>query len=419
MNNFRIMIRGKKDLKGEISVSGAKNASLPELAATILTPEKCELTNIPDVKDIKTMINALENIGASGNFKSNKVDINLSEIKTPVISKLVSETSRSSILILGPLLARYGYAKVSLPGGCDIGDRKIDFHLEGLKKMGAVISIEDGYIIAKSGGLTGTSYTFPSKSVTGTENLLMAATLARGETVLKNCAVEPEIADLIDFLVSMGARIEGKDRDILHITGMDMLNGSAHKTIPDRIEMGTYVIAACFRGNDIVVKNCVPGFISSLLDILENIGVNIEIKGDEIHVRSGKKLSGVDVVTEPYPGFPTDLQAQLTTFLTQIEGRSTIRERIFNNRFKHVIELNKLGANIEINGDQSVINGRSELKGAYLKATDLRASASLVLGGLIAEGETRIDNSYQLFRGYENMPEKLNKIGADIKVMEV
>lgn len=419
MNNFRIVIRGRKNLKGEISVSGSKNASLPELAATILTSDRCELRGIPEVEDIKTMIRALENIGASGNFKSNKVDIRLNEIKSPVVSKSVSETSRSSILILGPLLARNGYAKVSLPGGCDIGDRKIDFHLAGLKMMGADINIEDGYIIARSKRLAGTSYTFPSKSVTGTENLIMASVLARGETVLKNCAVEPEIADLIDFLISMGARIEGRNSDIIHVTGTDILKGSMYKVIPDRIEMGTYVIAACFQDNDIVIKNCVPEFIGSLLDILKNIGIEIEVKGDEIRVRTEKGLKGADVVTDPYPGFPTDLQAQLTTFLTQIEGTSRIRERIFNNRFKHVIELNKLGANIEINGDQSVITGRSDLKGAYLKATDLRASASLVLGGLIAEGETWIDNSSQLFRGYENMPGKLNKIGADIEVTGV
>lgn len=419
MDNYKIRISGRKALSGSITVSGAKNASLPELAATILSDSEILLNGIPNVEDVDTMFNALESIGASGNFFQNKVEINFSEIKEPFVSEIISKTSRSSILILGPLLARNGYAKVSLPGGCAIGDRRINYHLEGLERMGAEITIKDGYIIARSDRLKGSDYTFPGVTVTGTENLIMASTLADGETVLRNCAVEPEISDLISFLGSMGADITGKGTDTIRVKGKDILKGASHTVIPDRIEMGTYVIAACLNGDDIVVKNCVPEYIKSLLEILKQMGAEIFIDEDEISVKIPIKLKPAEVNTDPYPGFPTDLQAQLTTLLTQVDGTSFIRENIFNNRFKHVIELNKLGANIAINGNIAEIKGVSDFRGTYLNATDLRASASLVLGALIAEGETYIDNAYQLFRGYEDMPGKLNSIGAEISVMKV
>ena len=419
MNNYKVHITGKRALSGNIRVSGAKNASLPELAATILTDSECQLFGIPMVEDVHTMFSALESIGATGNYSSNKANITFSEIKDPLVSKSISKTSRSSILILGPLLARHGYAKVSLPGGCEIGDRKINFHLDGLERLGAKIKIKDGYIIARSDGLKGSDYTFPGVSVTGTENLIMASALADGETVLRNCAIEPEISDLITFLILMGADIKGEGGDTIRIKGKTLLKGTSHKVIPDRIEMGTYVIAACFKGNDIKISNCIPEYIGSLLNILEQMGVDIHINGDEITVSPPDKFLPVEVNTDPYPGFPTDLQAQLTTLLTQVDGVSHIRENIFNNRFKHVIELNKLGADIAINGNISEIKGVSKFTGTYLKATDLRASASLVLGGLIAEGETHIENGYQLFRGYEDMPGKLNKIGAEILATKV
>ena len=419
MDNYKIRISGRKALSGSITVSGAKNASLPELAATILSDSEILLNGIPNVEDVDTMFNALESIGASGNFFQNKVKINFSEIKEPFVSETISKTSRSSILILGPLLARNGYAKVSLPGGCAIGDRRINYHLEGLERMGAEITIKDGYIIARSDRLKGSDYTFPGVTVTGTENLIMASTLAEGETVLRNCAVEPEISDLISFLGSMGADITGKGTDTIRVRGKDILKGASHTVIPDRIEMGTYVIAACLNGDDIVVKNCVPEYIASLLEILKKMGAEIFIDEDEISVKVPINLKAVEVNTDPYPGFPTDLQAQLTTLLTQVDGTSFIRENIFNNRFKHVIELNKLGANIAINGNIAEIKGVSDFRGTYLNATDLRASASLVLGALIAEGETYIDNAYQLFRGYEDMPGKLNSIGAEISVVKV
>jgi len=419
MNNYKIQITGRKELSGTIEVSGAKNASLPELAATILTDSDVRLDGIPVVEDVKTMITALESIGASGNFSDNRVDINFNSIKNPKVSELISKTSRSSILILGPLLSRYGYAQVSLPGGCAIGSRKINFHIEGLEKMGASIKVENGYIVAKTKGLKGTHYTFPGISVTGTENLIMAATIADGETILDNCAVEPEISDLINFLISMGADVKGKGTSTIKIKGKNILSGTSHKVIPDRIEMGTYVIVACLNGNNIKVTNCIPEHIGSLLKILRNMGIKIQTAGNNISVKTPSDFSPVEVNTDPYPGFPTDLQAQLTTLLTQVDGISHITEKIFDNRFKHIIELNKLGADIVVNGNVAEIRGISELQGTYLKATDLRASASLVLGGLIAKGETFIDNSYQLFRGYEDMPGKLRKIGAEIRVIEV
>ncbi len=419
MDNYKIRISGRNKLSGSIKVSGAKNASLPELAATILTDSEICLDGVPDVKDVNTMFSALEAIGASGNFSGNTVNINFTSIKEPTVSESISKTSRSSILILGPLLARNGHAKVSLPGGCAIGDRKINFHLDGLERMGADIRVADGYISAKAEKLKGADYTFPGVSVTGTENLIMAATLADGNTVLRNCAVEPEVSDLIAFLESMGADIIGKGTDTIKVKGKEILNGASHTVIPDRIEMGTYVIAACFRGNDIIVENCVPEYIGSLLKILKNMGIEVISDGSRIRVNVPDKLNPVEVNTDPYPGFPTDLQAQLTTLLTQVDGKSSIRENIFNNRFKHVIELNKLGADIRINGNVAEIRGVSGFNGTYLNATDLRASASLVLGGLIAEGETVIDNAYQLFRGYEDMPGKLNRIGAEINVMKV
>ncbi|MEN8221699.1 MAG: UDP-N-acetylglucosamine 1-carboxyvinyltransferase [Acidobacteriota bacterium] len=419
MDNYKIRISGRKNLSGSIKVSGAKNASLPELAATILADSEITLDGIPDVKDVNTMFGALEAIGASGNFSGNRVNINFNTIKEPLVAESISKTSRSSILILGPLLARNGYAKVSLPGGCPIGDRRINFHLEGLERMGAKINVDGGYIYAKAKRLKGADYTFPGVSVTGTENLIMASSLAEGETVLRNCAVEPEVTDLITFLESMGAEITGKGTDTIRVKGKEILKGTSHTVIPDRIEMGTYVIAACLRGNDIVVENCIPEYIGSLLKILEQMGVDVISEENRIRVNVPENLNPVEVNTDPYPGFPTDLQAQLTTLLTQVDGKSRIRENIFNNRFKHVIELNKLGADIVINGNIAEVRGLSDFRGTYLNATDLRASASLVLGGLIAEGETVIDNAYQLFRGYEDMPGKLNEIGAEISAVKV
>ena len=415
MKHTKIIINGMNKLCGSVKISGAKNAALPELAATILSTGEFQFEEVPRVEDIKVMFHALKSLGAEGQFKSNSITIQIPEVKSALVPKKIVETSRASILILGPLIARNGYARVSRPGGCPIGDRKINFHLEGLQKMGANIHETDDHIIARTHDhLKGIDYTFPGKSVTGTENLLMAAALAEGKTVLRNCALEPEVGDLIDLLVRMGADINGKNTETLTITGKTSLKGTRHTIIPDRIEMGTYVIAACLGDNDITVENAIPGYIKSLLDVLAQIGVEVTTRDDKMTVRSVGPLRPVEVETIPFPGFPTDLQAQLTTLLTQIKGVSRIKENIFNNRFQHAWELNKLGANIEVNGDVSVIKGKTPLTGKRIRATDLRASAALVLGGLIAEGQTIVENVFQLFRGYEDMPKKLKQLGADI-----
>lgn len=420
MANIKILIKGKKPLSGTVRVSGAKNAALPELAAVLLSSGDFEFSGVPRVEDIKVMFKALQNIGAEGEFTGNCVKIRIPKIKSSLVPKNIVETSRASVLILGPLVARNGYAKVSLPGGCSIGDRNINFHLAGLRKMGAKIVEEDEHIIAKADGpLQGIDYTFPDKTVTGTENLLMAAALAESATILRNCALEPEIGDLIELLREMGADIAGKNSETLTIKGKSTLNGAVHRVIPDRIEMGTYVIAGAFEGNDIIIENAVPAYIESLLDILKKIGVKFTVEEDRIKVSSGGNFHPVEVETQPFPGFPTDLQAQLTTLLTQVKGVSKVRENIFNNRFKHTLELNKLGANIEIVDDTSIIKGKTNFTGKEIIATDLRASAALVLGGLIAEGETVVNNSYQLLRGYEDMPRKLRELGAEVTLLGV
>lgn len=420
MKNTRIIINGKNKLCGSVKISGAKNAALPELASVLLSSGEFHFEDVPRVQDIKVMLHALENLGAESEFKSNSVRIRIPEIKSVSVPKEIVETSRVSILILGPLLARNGYAKVSKPGGCDIGDRKINFHLDGLREMGAVILDTGDHITAEAGnGLKGIDYTFPSKSVTGTENLLMAAVLAKGETLLRNCALEPEVGDLIELLTAMGADINGKGTETLTIRGKTSLNGARHTLIPDRIEMGTYVIAAGLRGcSEILIENAVPEYIDSLLGILTQMGVEVACWDDKITIRARGPLCPTEVETQPFPGYPTDLQAQLTTLLTQVDGVSRVKETIFNNRFQHARELNKMGANIEVNGDISIIRGKTPLTGTRIRATDLRASAALVLGGLIAEGQTVVENAYQLLRGYEDMPQKLRQLGADIELIE-
>lgn len=419
MKNTKIIINGKHKLCGSVTVSGAKNAALPELASVLLSSGEFLFEGVPRVEDIKVLFRALENLGAEGQFESNTVRIRIPEIKSALVPKEIVETSRASVLILGPLLARNGYAKVSRPGGCDIGDRKINFHLDGLRQMGADIAESGDFIVARTdNGLTGIDFTFPSRSVTGTENLLMAAVLARGETVLRNCALEPEVGDLVKLLTAMGADISGKDTDTLTITGKTSLNGARHTLIPDRIEMGTYVIAASLRGcSEILVENAVPEYIDSLLGILTRMGVEVATWDDKITIRTRGPLCPTELETQPFPGYPTDLQAQLTTLLTQVDGVSRVKENIFNNRFQHAVELNKMGADIEVNGDIAVIKGKTPLTGKHLRATDLRASAALVLAGLIAEGETVVENAYQLLRGYEDMPRKLAQLGADIKLV--
>lgn len=417
MQNIIISIQGSRPLTGSVAVSGAKNAALPELAAVCLSSATIDFSNVPLVEDIKVMFAALNEIGAEGEIRGNDMRVAMPVVRSPLVSHEIAKTTRASVLLLGPMLARHGLAKVSFPGGCPIGERKINFHLQGLERMGADIRSEGEYIIARCDRLRGIEYEFPGKTVTGTENLLMAAALADGTTVLHNCALEPEVADLIVLLREMGADISGGDGETIVIRGRPALHGASHRVIPDRIEAGTYLIAGCFAGNEIQLEEVVPEHLQSLLTILGGMGAAITVSAQALHVKGGLPLGPADVVTAPYPGFPTDLQAQLTTLLTQAEGVSRVRETIFNDRFRHVGELNRLGAEIEVRGDTAIIKGRSRLRGSVLKTTDLRASAALVLGGLAAEGETVIENSYQLFRGYENMPDKLQKLGAAIKII--
>ena len=417
MQNIIISIQGGRPLTGTVDISGAKNAALPELAAVCLSKDPIDFSNVPLVEDIKVMFAALNEIGAQGESRGNDMRVAMPVVRSPLVSHETARTTRASVLLLGPMLARHGLAKVSFPGGCPIGERKINFHLQGLERMGAEIRSEGEYIIARCDRLRGIEYEFPGKTVTGTENLLMAAVLADGTTVLRNCALEPEVADLIVLLREMGADISSGDGETIVIRGRAALHGASHRVIPDRIEAGTYLIAGCFAGNEIQVRGVVPEHLQSLLAILAGMGAAVTVSARSLHVKGGPLLGPADVVTAPYPGFPTDLQAQLTTLLTQADGVSRVRETIFNDRFRHVGELNRLGAEIEVREDTAVIKGRSTLHGAVLKTTDLRASAALVLGGLAAAGETIIENSYQLFRGYENMPDKLQKLGAAIKII--
>jgi UDP-N-acetylglucosamine 1-carboxyvinyltransferase len=417
MQQPKISIRGGRPLIGTVSISGAKNAALPELAAICLSAETVEFQNVPLVEDIKVMFAALEEIGAHGKIQGNSIRAALPAVKSALVSHETAKTTRASVLLLGPLLARHGFAKVSFPGGCPIGERKIDFHLQGLQAMGAEINSEGEYIIARCKRLHGIEYLFPAKTVTGTENLIMAAALAQGTTVLSNCALEPEVSDLITLLQKMGADISGQGGETIVIRGQTSLHGATHRIIPDRIEAGTYLIAGCFVGNDINIQGVVPEHLRSLLTILKDMGAAITVSEQAIAVIGQEALAPAEVVTQPYPGFPTDLQAQLTTLLTQAAGISRVREKIFNDRFRHVGELNRLGAAIDVQYDTAIIKGPTRMQGAVIKTTDLRASAALVLGGLLAEGETIIENSYQLFRGYEDMPLKLQKLGADIKII--
>jgi UDP-N-acetylglucosamine 1-carboxyvinyltransferase len=417
MQQPKISIQGGRPLRGTVSISGAKNAALPELAAICLSAEMVEFLNVPLVEDIKVMFAALGEIGAQGKIKGNSIRAALPVVKSALVSHETAKTTRASVLLLGPLLARHGFAKVSFPGGCPIGERKINFHLQGLQAMGAEINSEGEYIIASCKRLKGIEYLFPAKTVTGTENLIMAAVLAHGTTVLRNCALEPEVTDLIALLQKMGADISGQGEENIVIRGQTSLHGAVHRIIPDRIEAGTYLIAGCFTGNDINLREVMPEHLHSLLAILKGMGAVMSISDQAIAVKGTETLAPADVVTQPYPGFPTDLQAQLTTLLTQSIGISRVREKIFNDRFHHVGELNRLGAAIDVLHDTAIIKGPTRLQGAVIKTTDLRASAALVLGGLIAAGETIIENSYQLFRGYEAMPLKLQNLGADIKII--
>lgn len=416
----KFLIRGGRPLKGKIAVSGAKNSALPCLAATLLTPETVTLRNVPYVKDLITQRRLLEDLGATVLTPELRTHVvtarNIETFEAPY--ELV-KTMRASVLALGPLLARFGQAKVSLPGGCAIGTRPIDMHLKAFEELGAEVSLESGDVVARAprGRLLGTELGFEKVTVTGTENVMMAAVLARGRTVIRNAACEPEIEDLAELLNKMGGRITGAGTPVIEIEGVEELGGAEHSIIPDRIETGTFIVAAAITNGELEIFNCNPEHIQAVLEKLREAGVEIEeVDSATLRVRRGRDgLRARDVSTEPHPRFPTDMQAQYMALMTQSEGTSTITETIFENRFMHASEMIRMGADIHVSGNSATVRGRTPLTGAPVIASDLRASASLVLAGLCAEGETIIDRVYHIDRGYETIVRKLRFVGADIE----
>jgi len=415
----KLVIRGGSPLVGKVRISGAKNAALPAMAAALLTEEPVILENIPQVRDIVTERNLLTAMGAEVELgygrAQHRTTICCKNLVNEEASYELVKTMRASTLVLGPLVARMHHARVSLPGGCAIGARPIDLHIKGLEKLGAHITQEHGYIEASAERLKGARIIFEKITVTGTEDLLMAATLAEGETVLENCACEPEVVDLAALLSKMGARIEGAGTRTIRVRGVDKLSGARHRIIPDRIEAGTFIIAAALAGGELTVANCEPLHLGAVLSKLDECGVHVAITTDSVRVVSGGALKSADIVTEEYPGFPTDMQAQYMVLATQADGASLITENIFENRYMHGQELVRMGANIKIDGRRAVVRGKTLLSGAAVLASDLRASASLVLAALVAEGETIIDRVYHIDRGYERIEEKLRSVGAQIR----
>ncbi len=416
----KFLIRGGKPLRGTIRISGAKNSALPCLAATLLTGELVTLRNVPYVKDLITQRRLLEDLGATVlTPELNTQKFMAQNIQTFEAPYELVKTMRASVLALGPLLGRFGQAKVSLPGGCAIGTRPIDLHLKAFEQLGAVVSLEAGNVVARApeGGLVGANIKFDVVTVTGTENVMMAAVLAKGKTVIHNAAREPEIEDLAELLNKMGAKISGAGTANMEIEGVDALGGADHSIIPDRIETGTFIVAAAITGGELEIRNCQPEHLTAVIEKLSEAGVEIE-QTDETTLkvkRSAGGLKSKDVTTEPHPAFPTDMQAQYMTLMTQAEGVSTVTETIFENRFMHVSELLRMGADIHVQGNQALVKGKTALTGAPVLASDLRASASLVLAGLCASGETLIDRVYHIDRGYETIVRKLNAVGANIE----
>ena len=412
----KLLIKGGKSLLGEIDCSGAKNAALPVIAASILSSDDITLKNLPYLQDITTMFELIGSMGADisldekMNFKLNTSNLSNLEARYELV-----KTMRASILVLGSMVAKYGYAKIALPGGCAIGTRPVNYHLNALEKLGAEISLNNGYIEAKAKKLIGASIEFEGVTVTGTENLMMAASLADGLTVLTNVAKEPEISDLADFLNSMGAKISGAGTDEIRIEGVEELNGTTFKIPADRIEAGTYLVAAAITNGKITIKKIDPARMGSIIETLQKAGAEVCLNENSISLDMTKNtIKPVDIVTAPFPGFPTDMQAQFTVLNCIGPGESSVTETIFENRFMHVQELNRMGTDITINGTTALINGVDSISGAQVMATDLRASASLILAGLIAKGETIVDRIYHIDRGYERIEEKLSNLGAEI-----
>ena len=411
----KIVITGGGRLRGEVKISGAKNAALPILAASLLTEGWNAFHNIPNLVDIRTIGKLLKNLGAKIEGEPPDLRVNTSEITCCQAPYDLVKTMRASILVLGPLVARMGEARVSLPGGCAIGARPVNLHIRALQEMGAEISLKDGYVEAKAKKLRGAGIYFDIPTVTGTENIMMAATLAEGVTTLKNAAKEPEIVNLAEILNSMGARITGAGTDIITIEGVESLHPVEASVIADRIEAGTFMIAAGITGGDILVRGCNPRHLDALITKLRSAGMEIEAMDDSIRAVGRGIIKSVDIKTLPYPGFPTDLQAQMMTMMTIGTGLSVITETIFENRFMHVSELLRMGADIVIQGNNAIVRGVSKLRGAKIMATDLRASASLILAGLRADGTTELSRVYHLDRGYETIEKKFSALGADIR----
>jgi len=412
----KIRIVGGRPLEGTIRIGGAKNASLPEVCASLLTERTLVLHNVPEVRDIRTMGRLLGDFGAEVEFKvGGTVEITARRLTSVEAPYDLVKTMRASVLVLGPLLAREGRARVSLPGGCAIGARPINLHLTALEKMGAQIAVEHGYVEARAPRLRGAEISFDTPTVTGTENVMMAAARAEGETVVRNAACEPEIEDLAELLASMGARIEGAGTPVVRVEGALSLRGAEHRVIPDRIETGTFVAACAIAGGDIEIRDCRPPHLKAVLEKLRETGVRIEEGPDNLRVRAPRGLRAASVTTMPHPGFPTDMQAQYMALVTQATGTSTITESIFENRYMHVAELQRMGGHVRAEGRTAVVTGPTPLSGAQVMATDLRASACLVLAGLAASGETIVDRVYHLDRGYYRIDEKLRGLGADIE----
>jgi len=410
-----IIINGGKKLRGEVAISGAKNAALPILAAGLLCEGGHRITNVPKLVDVVTLGKILRNMGATFEMKDHEVVIDSTNMNKPEAPYELVRTMRASVLVLGPLVARMGRARVSLPGGCAIGARPVNLHIMGLEKLGATVEIEHGYMVAKAKKLKGAHINFDVVTVTGTENLMMAATLAEGETILENAAREPEVVDLAHALIQMGAKIEGAGTDIIKITGVESLRPMNYPVMPDRIETGTFVIAAAITNGAVTIKNCHPGHLDALLSKVGEAGAEIKISDGMLHVNGHRKIRPVNIKTLPYPGFPTDMQAQFMSLMALADGTSVINETIFENRFTHVAELRRMAADIQIEGRSAIVKGVPKLSGAPVMATDLRASASLILAGLAAEGETVISRIYHLDRGYEDIEQKLSALGADIR----
>ena len=412
----KLEVFGANKLKGQINISGSKNASLPILAATLLSNKKIVLKNLPKVKDIETMINLLQSLGSKTKLNKQKLVIDNSKQSKKLASYNLMKTMRAGILVLGPLLAKFGKAKVSLPGGCAIGTRPVDIHLKALSKLGVKYKIIDGYVHATAPrGLLGSKILFPKISVGATENLIIAACLAKGITILKNCAIEPEIKDLVNFLIKAGCNIKWTGNRTLKIVGVSKINEITYPIMFDRIEAGTYLVAAAVSEGNLKIKNVIPSIIQTEINTLKKIGAKISVKKDEVHIIGNKNIKSMNIKTAPYPGFPTDLQAQIMVLLCKANKNSIIKEDIFENRFMHVAELNRMGAQILTNGNKAVVQGNINFAAAELMATDLRASVSLILAALTAKGKSVINRIYHLDRGYENIEKKLKKVGAKIR----